>query len=422
MHRILAFAASWFLFASTVAAVDFPPPIALPPHPALPDPLVSFSGTKIDTIDAWQTRRAPELKELFQHYMYGVLPTAPKDVTFTPVREDKAYFGGRATLREVDVNLGVPGAPTLHVLSVSPNVPVGGKAVPVFVGLNFAGNHSVLDDKNIPLSTVWVPARYEGTVNNRATEASRGIQRDAWSIEQTIDRGYAVVTCYCGDIDPDLPDFSDGVHGHFRTSEDPNARWGTIAAWAWGLMRVVDYVHSRAEFDHGKIIVFGHSRLGKTALVAGAFDPRIALVIPHQAGCGGTAPSRGTIGESVERINTSFPHWFNGNFKLFNKDPSRLPFDQHCLIALCAPRPVLLSNALEDQWANPSGQYEMLVAASPVYRLFGDEGTLPADKPDINSLLTNKLGYYLRDGKHSVIPGDWKIFCDFADANLGKPQ
>jgi hypothetical protein len=292
----------------------------------------------------------------------------------------------------------------------------------VFVGLNFAGNHSVLDDPEIRLSTVWVPDRYPGVSNNRATEESRGGQKDRWSIEQTIDRGYAVVTCYCGDIDPDKPDFTDGVHPYFKSSDDPYEAWGTIAAWAWGLQRLVDYVYSRDVFDNGRIIAFGHSRLGKTALVAAAFDPRIALAIPHQAGCGGTSPSRGTIGESVERINTSFPHWFNVYFKQFNLAPQRLPFDQHCLIALCAPRPVLLSNALEDQWANPAGQYEMLVAASPVYRLYGDEGVKPADKPDINVLLPKKLGYYIRDGKHSVEPRDWTIFCDFADVHLGKPQ
>jgi hypothetical protein len=382
---------------------------------------VSFIGSKIDTIDAWQTRRAPELKELFQHYMYGVLPPPPKDVSFTLVREDKQCLGGKATLREVDVSLGVAGAPTLHLLSFAPNRSNNAKASPVFVGLNFAGNHAVLDDPKIRLNPNWMPPRYLGTVNNKATEDARGSQKETWSIEQTIDRGYGVVTCYSGDIDPDFPDMSNGVHPYFRTSEDPLASWGTIAAWAWGLMRVVDYVHTCQEFDHARIIAFGHSRLGKTALVAGAFDPRIAVVIPHQAGCGGTSPSRGTIGESVERINTSFPHWFDGNFKLFNKDPARLPFDQHCLIALCAPRAVLLSNALEDQWANPSGQYEMLVAASPVYRLFGEDGTKPDDKPDINSLLTKKLGYFLRDGKHSVIPRDWEIFCDFADAHLGKP-
>ena len=105
----------------------------------------------------------------------------------------------------------------------------------------------------------------------------------------------------------------------------------------------------------------GHSRLGKTALLAGAFDERIALVIPHQAGCGGSAPSRGKVGESVKQINNGFPHWFNGAFKEFNDQPDRLPFDQNCLVALVAPRPVLFSNAVEDTWANPEGQFEVLL-------------------------------------------------------------
>jgi hypothetical protein len=401
--------------------MEYPPFIELPAHPELPDPLTSFAGEKITTIDQWQTRRAPELKQLFQHYMYGVIPAPPKHVSYTVVREVSDYFGGKATLREVDVSLGVPGAPTLHLLAVVPHKPVG-TASPVFVGLNFQGNHSVIDDKQIRLSTTWTPDRFPGVVDNKPTEASRGAQQDRWVLEQTIDRGYAVVTCYCGDIDPDRPDPTDGVQPYFYSSEDPDTQWGTVAAWAWGLMRLVDYVTSRDEFDHARIIAFGHSRLGKTALVATAFDGRIALGIPHQAGCGGTSPSRGTVGESVAKINTSFPHWFCGNFKKFNAEPARLPFDQHCLMALCAPRPILCSNAVEDQWANPDGQFDNLVAASPVYRLLGGEGLVPADKPPVGKLLAKKLGYFIREGKHTVTSEDWSIFCDYADAQLGRPK
>lgn len=413
-------AVALLLPVSVVAAGEFPPFEKLPVQATLPDPLTMLDGTKVTSVDAWQQKRAPELRALFQHYMYGVIPASPKNEKFTVVREDKDYFGGKATLREVDVALGVAGAPTLHLLEVTPNKRTG--PAPVFVGLNFGGNHAVLPDPKISLSTAWMPKRYEGTVNDRATEASRGIHTSNWSLEQTIDRGYGVVTCYNGDIDPDHPDFTDGVHPHFASSDDPQTKWGTIAAWAWGLMRLVDYVESRDVYDHNRVIAFGHSRLGKTALVAAAFDPRIDMAIPSQAGCGGTAPSRGTVGESVERINTSFPHWFCDNFTLFNKEPQRLPFDQHCLIALCAPRPVLLPNAVEDQWANPDGQFEMLVAASPVYQLFGDSGTVPADKPTVGKLLAKKLGYFIREGKHSTTPFEWQMFCDFADAQWGKPK
>src|SRR5262249_26018850 len=160
------------------------------------------------------------------------------------------------------------------------------------------------------------------------------------------------------------------------------------------------------------------------ALLAAAFDERIALAIPHQAGCGGTAPSRTTNpkAETVKAINTSFPHWFNSTFKEFNDQVDRLPFDQHCRIALGAPRPVLLSNAQEDQWANPDGQFEMLRAADPVYRLVGAGGLEGKQMPEPGRLSGGPLGYYVRSGQHSMTREDWKVFLDFADRHFGKPR
>ena len=155
---------------------------------------------------------------------------------------------------------------------------------------------------------------------------------------------------------------------------------------------------------------------------AAAFDERIALAIPHQAGCGGTAPSRGKVGESVQRINTAFPHWFNATFKEFNDHPEKLPFDQHCLVALCAPRPVLFSNAVEDTWANPDGQFRVLQAADPVYRFLGVDGLEAKKVPEVGKLLDSRLGYYVRPGTHSMTRADWKVFLDFADKHLGKDK
>src|SRR5439155_9208376 len=176
--------------------------------------------------------------------------------------------------------------------------------------------------------------------------------------------------------------------------------WGTLAAWAWGLSRAVDYLVTDKAVDAKRIAVVGHSRNGKAALLAGAFDERIALAIPLHAGCGGTSPSRGKIGESVKQINDHFPHWFNAGFKSFNEQPECLAFDQHCLIALMAPRPVLLANAVEDTWANPEGQFEMLQQAEAVYRLL-KAGQLEAKQmPETGKLIDSKLGYYIRPGKH----------------------
>src|SRR5206468_4123017 len=186
----------------------------------------------------------------------------------------------------------------------------------------------------------------------------------------------------------------------------------TIALWAWGIHRAVDYLVQNPDLDKHRIAVVGHSRLGKTALVAAAFDERIALAIPLQAGCGGSAPSRGKVGESVKQINDRFPHWFNAAFKTFNDRPERLPFDQNGLVALVAPRAVLFSNATEDTWANPEGQFAVLKAAAPVYRLLGAGGLETDHMPETGKLSAGTLGYAIRPGKHSMTREDWAFFLD----------
>jgi (4-O-methyl)-D-glucuronate---lignin esterase len=303
-------------------------------------------------------------------------------------------------------------------------VPNKGKPVPVFVGLNFNGNHALLDDPDIALPTVWMRDG-NGVENNRATDAGRGKEIDVWNIRYVVEHGYAVATFYSGDVDPDKDDPTDGVQPHFRkagiTREGPD-EWATLAAWAYGIHRAVDYLHSDKDIDTSRIACVGHSRNGKTALLAAAFDDRIDLAIPLQAGCGGTAPSRGTVGESVKAINDHFPHWFDAHFKAFNEHTDQLPFDQHCLIALCAPRPVLLSNATEDQWANPAGQFEMLKAAAPVYELLGAEGCSAGAMPETGKLVDSRLGYWIRPGKHSMTRADWETFIRFADKHFGRAQ
>jgi hypothetical protein len=400
-------------------AADFPKPADLPAKAELPDPLVTLNGERVTTKEDWFKKRAPELRELFQHYMYGYAPPAPEKIDAKIEREDKDYFGGKATKKEVAIRFGPEGTAPIHLLLVIPNKRT--KPAPVFVGMNFNGNHTVVKDPTVPLPTVWVPGKEPAVKDNRATEAGRGKDIDVWALEQTIDRGYAVATFYCGDVDPDRADKREGIQPHYykkgQTKAEAN-EWGTIRAWAWGISRVVDYLVTDKDLDKGKIAVVGHSRLGKTALVAAAYDERIALAIPLQAGCGGTSPSRGKVGESVKRINTSFPHWFDDHFKEFNDAPEKLPFDQHCLIALCAPRPVLLANAEEDQWANPAGQFDVLKAADPVYRLVGASGLDAKEMPPNNKLVDSTLGYYIRPGKHSMTAGDWKVFCDFADKHL----
>ena len=398
----------------------FPDSSKLPSQPGLPDPLVMFNGKPVATRAGWFRNRRPELKALFQRYMYGTMPPRPKKMSFSVERVDYDLFGGKATMKQVTIALGPGTAPRIHLLLIIPSARK--RAAPLFLGLNFCGNCAVIADSRVPLPQGWMPKSCTGCADNRATEAGRGSQMDVWAIEQSIDRGYAVASVYNGDIDPDAPDNTAGVRRYYRDTTPEEHRgdydWGTIAAWSWGLMRAVDYLVTDKDIDPRRIAVIGHSRNGKAALLTAAFDERIALAIPLQAGCGGTSPSRGKVGESVRVINDHFPHWFNAEFKRFNAEPDHLPFDQHSLIALCAPRPVLLSNATEDSWANPLGQFEMLQAADRVYRFLGAQGLEASTMPEPGRLIDSNLGYYIRPGKHSMTTGDWKVFLDFADKHL----
>ena len=405
--------------AAEPARTSFPPIEQLPSRPDLPDPLVMLDGKRITTKEQWSEERRPELKALFQHYMYGYLPP-PEKVTAKIIHEDRKAFGGKATLREIALSFGPPETPKIYVLLVVPNKRTG--PAPVFIGMSFCGNHAIVEDPAVRLSTVWMYPGHPGVKENKATEAGRGKEIDVWALEQSVERGYAVAVFYAGDVDPDRKQVREGIQPHISNKTGPHT-WGTVAAWSWGIQRVVDYVVTNPELDPKRIAVVGHSRLGKTALLVAALDERIALAIPHQAGCGGTGPSRSNNpkAESVKRINTSFPHWFNGAFKEFNDQVDKLPFDQNCLAALVAPRPVLFSNAVEDEWANPSGQFQVLKAASPVYQLLGVEGLAADRMPEPNKLIDSRLGFYIRPGKHSMTKDDWKVFIDFADKQMGKP-
>jgi len=420
-HAIV-FLAAMTIAASLHAADDtFPEPTSLPANASLPDPLVSSDGQRIETREAWQKKRAPELRRLFQHYEYGDFP-APVKVEVKVTREDKVALGGKATLREITLTLARPESAEIHLLLVTPN---GAKnPAPVFLGLNFNGNHALLADPLIAVPPHWK------SMKGQTLEQSRGSEVDTWALDQSIARGYAVATFWNGDVVPDDKEAAEDMlrklrpAGHDVRSPSDTA---TIAAWAWCLQRAADYLVTDAALDAKRIALVGHSRNGKTALLAAAFDERIALVIPSQAGCGGSAPCRvsaelstpgangRSIVETVQRINTSFPHWFCGNFKAFNGEPERLPFDQHELIALCAPRPVMLSCAAEDLWANPAGQFAMLRAADPVYKLVAGDGLGATQAPEISQALPSRLGYYIRPGKHSMTREDWAVWLDYAD-------
>jgi hypothetical protein len=389
----------------------------------LPDPLVMLDGSRVNTHAKWFRTRRPELKAAFERDMYGPIPREPAEVRASVLGEYTDFLEGKATLKLVTLETGPGKGPRIDLMLVAPNG--ARKRVPVFLAMDFCGNHALTPDPRVPLAKTWLAKMCAGCVNNSATEAARGVQSTNWPIAEIIRRGYALASFYSGDVDSDRPDVSSGVYawlaGHDPARNNPTNR-GTIAAWAWGFHRCVDYLVTDPAIDSHRIAAVGHSRNGKTALLAAAFDERIAMAFPHQAGCGGTAPSRGTNGESVKVINDHFPHWFNAEFKKFNEHPERLPFDQNCLLALCAPRPVLFSAATGDQWSNPAGQLEVLRAADPVYRFLGVSGLGASDPKNVSlhTLYGDRLGYYLREGKHSMTPADWTVFMDFADKHWRK--
>ena len=390
----------------------------------LPDPLVLRNGSPVTSAEQWRTQRRPELLDLFAREMFGRTPVGrPPGLRWDVTSVDRAALGGKAVRKEVTLTFAeTPGAPRLHLLIYLPAAASGaGRRSPAFLGLNFLGNQSVHADPGISLSKNWMRTNPAfKIVNDRATEGTRGAHASRWQIEEVVARGYATATAYYGDLCEDRPEGLDrGVAAWLGTGAAESRAtdaWGAIGIWAWALSRAMDYLENDPEIDSQRVAVHGHSRLGKAALWAGAQDERFSLVISNDSGAGGAALNTRNFGETVERLNVAFPHWFARAFRVYNANEVKLPFDSHALIALIAPRAVHVGSAAGDAWADPVGEFLATLKAEPVFKLFGRRGLGVNAMPAVNQpVLGDGLAYHIRTGEHDITAYDWAQYLDFAD-------
>lgn len=391
----------------------------VPPY-TLPDPLICQDGTPVKDAKTWLEKRRPELMRLFETEVYGkTLLGRPERMRWVTLEEKKDARGGKATRSRIAVLFdGREDGPRMEMLVYLPNDAKG--PVPIFLGLNFEGNYATTTEKDIPLPTYWLNNAPEfGVTNHAAVESARGHESGRWQYDYALEHGYGVATAgYC-EIDPDFDDgFTNGVHVLARPQGPGD--WGSIGAWAWGLSRAMDVLQTLPRVDSRRVVAMGHSRLGKTVLWAGAQDNRFAAIISNDSGAGGAALSKRIFGERIENLNKTFPHWFCKNYARYNGKEELCPIDQHELIALLAPRPVLINSATEDLWADPKGEFLSGVAAAPVYRLLGTDGIARQDWPAPGELVASRISYFLRPGKHDVTLEDWKAYVAFADRQLKK--
>ncbi len=392
---------------------------AIAPY-TLPELLTSSNGQKILSSDDWENTRRAEILAIFKNEVYGVIPDQTLLPTVKVMEASDAALDNTAIRKQIALIFQNQGRQlTINILLY---LPKDIASPPVFIGYNFYGNQTTIHDEHIILTSSWLANNEDmGIKNHQASDESRGKRSQRWPIKKIVSEGFGVATIYYGDVDPDKNDFSDGVHalfykdGQTRPDED---QWGAISAWAWGYSRVLDYLKQDDLSKNSKFILFGHSRLGKTSLWAGALDERFDIVISNDSGCGGAAIFRRKYGETAAIINRNFPHWFNGNFKKY-EDENSLPIDQHMLIALIAPRPVYIASAEDDQWADPKGEYLSGYHASTVYELYGMKGLPDPAMPKISNPIHNTIGYHIRPGIHDVTDYDWEQFMLFARKHLG---
>jgi hypothetical protein len=388
------------------------------PKYTLPSLLTLNKGKEVKTAKIWEKKRRKEIISLLKTEMYGTMPKKPKRMVFKVFDVDSNALNGKATRKQVRVIFDKKvDSVFMDILIYIPNKVK--QSVPLILGLNFAGNQEALNDPKIKITESWVGKKSKGAINNKASEESRGYSTGVFPIERMIDEGYAAATIYAGDIDPDNFNLTNAVQSLYPKLQNRKDNFSTIGAWAWGLSRAMDYFEKDSQIDEKRVVLTGLSRLGKAALWAGALDQRFAMVISTESGKGGDALFKREFGESVDRITKVFPQWFCANFSKYANNVPQMPFDQHMVLALVAPRPLYIGTAQEDLNEDPKGEFLSLKAAEPVYKLYGFKGLPINELPKVNQPVnTDKLGFHLREGKHGITAYDWDNYFVFIKSRL----
>ncbi len=385
----------------------------------LPDPLVLANGKPVRDARTWNEQRRPEIVRLFEENEYGRAPGRPAGMSFDVFEKAAPALDGKATRRQVTIFFSADkSGPKADLLIY---LPAGAqKPVPLLLNLSFSANSSTVDDSGIKPGEVW------NRDKKRVPAPKGGIGR--LNVAPILAHGFGLATMYYGDIDPDfLGGVPYGVRSlylkHGETEPAAN-EWGSIAAWGWGLSRAMDYLATDKDVDSRRVAIMGVSRLGKTVMWAGARDPRFAMVIASCSGEGGAALSRRNYGETIAHLTapTRYPYQFCANYQKFAQHPDQSPVDAHMLVALIAPRPVLLQTGDKDLWSDPKGEFLAAVAAGPVYRLLGKEDLGTDQWPVPGQPILHTIGYYMHAGGHGTLSSDWDVFLKFMDMHLKRPE